>query len=553
MDGWKRTWVVAMLVVALTVVLGVMAMGCGGDTTTTTAAGSTDTTVDAGDLAEDQTLTINITSEPPSLDPNLASDTTSSLVINNIFEGLVHIDAVGGVFPGVAETWDVSEDGLVYTFNLRGTDTWTNGDTVTSTDFKNSWLRILDPETAADYAYMLYFIVGAEAYNSGEGAMEDVAIDATDPAKLVVTLVSEAPWFVSMMAHQAYFPIHKATVDAGGDAWTEPANIVTNGPYLLDTWNHDSDILLTKRPDWREADSVVLENVKMVMIAEETTGVAAFEAGEIDVQKTLPVADIDRLKALPQYRVVPLTGTYYFGFNTKKAPLDDPKVRMALSMGIDRQSIVDNITKGGQIPAVDFTPGSIPGYDTIKQGTLSATADVEGAKALLAEAGFPEGAGLPEIVIYHNTSESHAAVATAVQAQWKAIGVNATVKNMEWKQYLDFVQNNDDVMVYRMGWVIDYLDAYNMLELYRTDSGNNYTRWGSAEYDQLLADSLNAADEQARWDVYAKLEKILQDEMPIAPIYWYVNQELVADHVTGYEPSVIGETTNFWTVKILKK
>jgi len=541
-----------MLVIALTAMFGVVAVGCG-DTTTTTAAGGTDTTVAAGDLAEDQTLTINITSEPPSLDPNLATDTTSSMVINNIFEGLVHIDPVGEVFPGVAESWDVSDDGLVYTFNLRGTDTWTNGDTVTSADFKESWVRILDPETAADYAYMLYFIVGAEAFNSGEGTMEDLGIDATDPAKLVVTLVSPTPWFVPMMAHQAYFPIHKATVDAGGDAWTEPANIVTNGPYLLDTWNHDSDILLTKRADWREADTVTLENVKMVMIAEETTGVAAFEAGEIDVQKALPAADIDRLKTLPQYRVVPLTGTYYFGFNTKKPPLDDAKVRKALSLAIDRQSIVDNITKGGQLPAVDFIPNSMAGYDTIKQGMGSPTADVEGAKALLAEAGYPEGAGLPEIVIYYNTSESHAAIATAIQSQWKAIGVNTTLKNMEWAQYLDFVQNNDDVMVYRMGWVIDYLDAYNMLELFRTDSGNNYTRWGNADYDAALGASLEAADDQARWDLYADMEKILQEEVPIAPLYWYVNQELVADHVTGYEPSVIGETTNFWTVQILKK
>ncbi|MCZ7662170.1 MAG: peptide ABC transporter substrate-binding protein [Thermoleophilia bacterium] len=558
MSSWKRPWLGLALAIMLAVAFGLIT-GCGGGETTTTSAGgeSTETTQgpSEGDLAEDQTLVINIKEEPPSLDPNLASDTTSVKVINNVFEGLVHIDFDGNPFPGAAESWDVSDDGLTYTFNLRGTDTWTNGDPVTSEDFKNSWLRILDPATAADYAYQLYFINGAEEFNSGSGTAEDVAVDASDPNTLVVTLKAPTPWFIPMMSHQAFFPIPKNTVDQFGDKWTEPGNIVTNGPYTLEAWNHESDVLLKKWPEWREADSVVLENIKMVMIQEETTGVAAFENGEIDIQEDIPVADIDRLKQLPQYKQFPLLGIYYYGYNVKHAPLDKPEVRKALSLGIDRESIVNNVTKAGQVAATGFVPEGMPGFDVINaQATLiKPTADLEAAKQLLADAGYPDGAGLPEIVIYYNTSEGHQAIATAIQEQWKALGVNATLKNMEWKQYLDFVQNNDDVMVYRMGWVADFADAFNFLDVLRGGGGNNYTRWANADFDKGLNDSLNAASDEDGWAIYASMEKAISvDEMPVAPIYWYTNPELVADYVEGYEPNPLGELTNFWTVKILK-
>jgi len=552
LKNWKRAWFALTVVVVLVGLAGLL-VSCGGTTTTTAPAGDTTTTAAASDLAPEQTLNVNINSEPPTLDPNLASDTTSVKVINNIFEGLVHLNFDGSTSPAAAESSEVSADGLTYTFNFRGTDKWSNGDTVTSQDFKASWLRILDPATAADYAYQLYFVKGAEDFNGGKGTADQVAIDATDPKVLKVTLKAPTPWFIPLMSHNAYFPIPAKTVEQFGDKWTEPANIVTNGPYKLTSWNHDSDITLDKWADYRDAAGITLNTIKMVMITEATTGVAAFEAGEIDIQPEMPTADMDRLKTLPEYIVFPMLGVYYMGFNVEAKPLDNVDVRKALSLAIDRQSIVDNVTKAGQVPATGFIPAGMPGFDVIKKDYIKPTAQVDQAKQLLTTAGFPDGKGLPEIVIYYNTSEGHQAIAEAIQEQWKAIGVNATLKNMEWKQYLEFVQNDPSVMVFRMGWVADFGDAYNFFDVLRGGGGNNWTRWKNATYDEGLTTSLNAASEADRFKIYSDMEDILSvQDMPVAPVYWYTNPELVKSYVQGYEPNPLGETTNFWTVKILK-
>ncbi len=564
MEKWLKPWMGAILVLVLIAAFGLFAVGCGsddGDTTDTTGTEATDTEdttetsegeAGAGDLAEDQTITVQIASEPPSLDPNLATDTTSALVINNIFEGLVRLDANGDPVPGVAESWEESEDGLTYTFMLRDDATWTNGDPVTSQDFVDSWLRILNPETAADYAYQLFFIQGAEEYNAGEGAVEDVAIVAPDETTLEVTLKAPAPWFVPLMSHQSYFPIPMATVEEFGDQWTEPANIVTNGAFTLEEWNHEQDISLAKNPDWHGAADVSLETVEMPMIQEATTGVAAFENGEVDVQRDIPVADVDRLKDLPEYETFPLLGIYYYGFNVENEALSDVNVRKALSLAIDRTTIVENVSKQGQTPATSFTPEGMPGFETFSgiETDVQTTADVEMAQQLLTDAGFGEGGEPLDVTIYYNTDEGHQAIATAIQSMWQQVGVNAELQNMEWKQYLDFVQNNPEVQAYRMGWVADFNDAYNFLDVLRGGGGNNYTRWSNDQYNELLSSALEAGDDQARYDAYREMEQLIADEVPVAPIYWYTDPDLVKPNVQGWHPNALGSTTNFEEISI---
>jgi len=281
------------------------------------------------------------------------------------------------------------------------------------------------------------------------------------------------------------------------------------------------------------------------MINEATTAVAAFENGEIDFQQSLPPADMDRIKALPTYHQTPSAGVYYYGFNTKHAPLDKLEVRQALALAIDRQAIIDNVTKGGQLPATSFIPKGTPGWDSYQYGTiLKPTADVAAAKDLLAKAGYPDGQGLPEIVILYNTNQGHQAIATAIQAQWQAIGVKSTLKNMEWKQFNAFLKDNlDQVMVYRMGWIADFNDAYNYFDLMRSTSGNNHTNWGDPTFDADLPKSLQAPDDASRWAIYKEMNQILGDQMPLAPIYWYTNQYLLKDYVKGFEINPMAMTT----------
>lgn len=548
----KAGWGFVLLISALAMVLVVALTGCGSEATTTTADTGATTTGAAG-LAQDQTLRMNIGTEPPSIDPNQAVDIVSINIINNVFEGLVHVDKQGVAYPGVAEKWETSEDGLTVTFYLRGTDRWTNGDTVTSQDFKDSWLRILDPETAAEYAYMLYCIKGAEEYNSGRGSAEALGIDASDPKVLKVELVSATPWFVPMVSHQAFFPIPKKVVEQYGDRWTEPENIVTNGPYELTVWNHESDMTLEKWADHRMAADIALQTIKLVMVGEATTGVAAFEAGEIDIQDDLPPADMVRLKALPEFKAFETLEVYYYGFNVKHAPLDKAEVRKALALAIDRQSIVDNISQAGEVPATSFTPPGMPGWDIyMKDDLLKPTADMEAAKILLAEAGYADPSTLPEIVIYYNDSDLHKSIATAIQEQWKQLGVKAALKSMEARQYFEFIGSNDEVMVFRASWIADFPDAYTFLDMLRGAGGNNATRWASAAYDKGLEDALQATDDNARYQIYSEMEQILQDEMPIAPIYWRTNPDLVKTYVQGYEPNPANGLIDLWTVQILR-
>nr|MBA3348767.1 peptide ABC transporter substrate-binding protein [Actinomycetota bacterium] len=386
--GTKKASALPLLALGLLAVLALLAAGCGGDDAG--EATDTGTTTAEGGSAEaaDQTITVNWGAEPPSLDPGLATDTTSSGILLSIMDPLLKLGEDLEPIPMLAESWDVSEDGLTVTFNLRDDGRWTNGDPVTAEDFEWSWKRTVSPELAADYAYQFYGIEGVQEYNGCEkncAALADkVGVNAVDDRTLEVTLTSPQPWFVQQIAHHSFLAVHRPTVEQFGDKWTEAANIVTNGPFLLDAWEHNANIDIVKNPDWRDAENVTLTRVNGRMITDGTTAVQAFEAGEVDVLLGgLPPEEIPRLKETEDYQQYPGLGTYTYGFNVKT--ITDVKHLRAMSLSINRREIIDNIAQADQLPATGWTPEGMPGYDTINPASpwLPENGDLEQAKTLM--------------------------------------------------------------------------------------------------------------------------------------------------------------------------
>ena len=504
------------------------AAGCGGGGGTGASGNSSN-----GPAASDQTITIGWGAEPPSLDPGLATDVTSSNILLNIMDPLVTLGDDLKPVPSLAESWDISKDGKTVTFHLRNDGKWTNGDPVTAEDFEWSWKRTISPDLAADYAYQFFGIVGAAEYNACEkncAALRDkVGVKALDNRTLQVQLTSAQPWFVQQVSHHSFLAVHRATVEKFGDRWTEPANIVTDGPFKLAAWEHNASIDLVKNDAWRGAADVSLSSVNGKIIVDGTTRVQAFEAGEVDALDAggLPPDEIGRLKETPEYEVYPALGTYYYGFNLKNLP--DIHERRALSLAIDRRTIIDNIAQADQVPTTGFAPKGLPGFDTFNPNSpwTPESGDLDAAKNELAQAKNPK----TDLTLFFNDSPGHREIATAVQAQWKELGISTTLKQQEWAQFLEFLgpPPNSAVDVYRSGWIGDYVDAINFLELWTCDSGNNNSNYCDKDYDALVEQARSTQDDQARYEIYGQLEKKLTGQdgaLPMTPIYWYTYPNL---------------------------
>jgi oligopeptide transport system substrate-binding protein len=514
-----------LLVTGLLGAFALAAAGCGGGEEGT---GTTGTGGGGGDAAN-QVLRMAWGAEPPSLDPGLATDTTSSNVLLAIMDPLVKLNAdTLAAEPALAESWDISEDGKTVTFHLRSDGKWTNGDPVTAGDFVYSWKRTLSPDLAADYAYQLYGIQGAAEYNSCtkncDALADKVGVEAADDTTLVVTLTSPQPWFIQQASHHSFLAVHQATVEQFGDKWTEPQNIVTDGPFKLSKWEHEAEIDLVKNDQWRDAKDVKLTSIPGKIIVDGTTRVQAFESGEVDALDGggLPPDEIARLKETPEYENYPSLGTYYYGFNMKN--ISDIHERRALSLAVNRQEIIDQVAQADQIPATGMSPKGISGFDTINPNSpwTPAGGDLDKAKDEFSQASNPK----KSINLFFNDSPGHKEIATAVQAQWQELGIKSTLKQQEWAQYLEFLgpPPNNAVDIYRLGWIYDFPDAINGLELWTCDSGNNNTNFCDKNFDAKVAEAKAETDDQARYEIYRQLEDMLfgQDgALPILPIYWY--------------------------------
>ena len=531
----KQNFLLLSLLLALSVVLAACNFGGSEEKDSTTSDNGTGS----------KELNLVIASEPPSLHPQLATDSTSNAILQNVFEGLTTVKD-GEVINAAAEDVKISEDLLTYTFTLRDAK-WSNGDTVTAEDFAYAWKFALNPESASEYASILYPIKGAESYNTGAGTEEGLGIKVVDEKTLEVTLENPTPYFLELTAFKTYYPVHKATVE-GNDTWYAEAgdSYITNGPFTFADWQHSASITLEKNDQYWDAENVALNKVNISMVENEATASTMFDAGEIDFLgapfQTVGLDVIDRYKEEGILNIADYSGIYLYKFNTTGEFTKNANIRKALTLAIDRQALIDNVLKGEQSPALGMIPSAVPGFEE-DRGYFKDN-DIEEAKAAL-EAGMKElgisDASEISIGLSINTSEAHSAIAQFIQEGWHSnLGIDVTIDNSEWQVYLDKLTNLD-YDVARMGWIGDYNDAYTFLEQYDSaDNGNNDTGWENPEYAKLLKQSITETDADARIDLMKQAEAISMTEFPVAPIYFYTNLSVKKDYVENMQTDAMG-------------
>ncbi|MFJ9500012.1 peptide ABC transporter substrate-binding protein [Brevibacillus centrosporus] len=517
-------------------VLGAALAGCGSSNEAKPADNANQGSAPAAEApaAGPKVLKINLHSEPPTADPGIAEDSTSGTIVRAAFEGLTRAGGDGKVHEAAAESYTVSEDGKTYTFKLRDAK-WSNGDPVTAKDFEFAWKRALDPKTASNYAYQLYYIKNGEKFNKGEAKIEDVGVKAVDDKTLEVTLENPTPFFTELTAFYTYYPVNQKVVE-GNEKWAaEAATHVGNGPFKLEAWEHKNKLVLAKNDNYWDKDNVKMDKIEFSMVEDENTELSMFDNGELDwagaPTSALPTDAIPALKDSGKMKTQPIAGTYWYKFNTEKAPFNNVKIRKAFTFAIDRQSLIDNVLQTGQIPAT----GAVPPSMALKADGYFKDNDLETAKKLLEEGMKEEGiTKLPTITLSYNTSEAHKKIAEAIQDQWKKnLGVDVKLENKEWKVYLEDLHQGN-FQIGRMGWLGDFNDPINFLELYKDKKGgNNDTNWENPKYKELLNQSALEQDPEKRKAILAQAEQILMDDMPIMPIYFYTDSWVQNDKVTG--------------------
>lgn len=481
----------------------------------------------------EQVFVWNNDAEPKTLDPAIMTGVPEHNLALSLYEGLTTLHpATLQPLPGCAEWWDVTKDGLVYTFHLRKGLKFSNGEPLTAEDFRWSWERALSPQTASQYADMLYSIAGAEAFNTGTAKdFSGVGVRVVDPLTLEVKLRGPTPFFLELVAHETLMPVHRATIEKWGAEWTKPANIVGNGPFVLAEWRPRDAIVLTPNPTWWNHGIVRLAKVVVKPIDQVDTALNEYLSGGVDWIRQVPARRIEEAQSHPDYYVAPYLGSYFFRINITKKPFDDPRVRKAFDLAIDKKEICEKGLKAGQLPATGIVPPSMRGYTEL----AGLEYDTKRAKELLTEAGYPDGKDFPEVSILYNNNESHKKVCEMVTAMWREkLGVRVQLDQQEWQSYLQ-KQQNMDYQIARAGWIGDYADPNTFLDMFVTGRGNNETGWSNKEYDSLLAEATREADPAKRMAMLQKAERLLcVDDMPVIPIYYYVNQGLLRPRVKGF-------------------
>ncbi|MBR39876.1 MAG: peptide ABC transporter substrate-binding protein [Flavobacteriaceae bacterium] len=547
--------------------------------------GSSVSPVDQGLI--DQVMHIGNGSEPQGLDPHIVTGVPEHNLLITMCEGLTISNPEGGDnLPGMAESWEISEDGKTYIFNIRKDAKWSNGDDFVADDVVWSWMRILTPSLGSQYQDMLYYVIGAEDYYKtkskkfqitkrieeitailedsssdlidelkgelagleielkevDEYSFDNVGVKAIDQKTLEVKLNSPTTFFIGLLSHYSTWPVHKETVLKFGDIddrrgeWTKEENFVCNGAMKLKSWETNKKIVVEKNPLYWDADQVRLNEMHFYPISDINTEERMFRDNKLHLTSTFPPNKCPMWEENnPHLKIDPYMGTYFYRINTKVEPLDDIKIRKALSLAIDRELLTEKVSKCGQAPAYSFTPPGSAGYfpDT------EINYDPVLAKQLIAEAGFPNGENFPSLTILFNTSEGHQQIAVAIQQMWKRdLGIDVQLENTDWKVYLDR-EKVGNFQISRAGWIGDYKDPNTFLDTLRPERGNNKTGWANMEFDALIEKANNTNDKETRYSILMEAERILIDEMPIIPIYTYVSAYQLSPDVKGYYPNYL--------------
>ncbi|PZM14144.1 peptide ABC transporter substrate-binding protein [Rhizobium tubonense] len=488
------------------------------------------------------TLNIQNGGDPMSLDPQKLSSDYENRIAGDIFEGLVTEDPKDNPVPGEAASWTISPDGKVYTFKLRDGIKWSDGQPVTAGDFVFAFQRLVDPKKAAEYAYLQFTIKNAEKINKGEITdFNQLGVKAIDDKTLEITLENPTPYFLSALMHYTAYPLPKHVVEAKGDDWVKIGNIVTNGPYKPTEWVPGSHVTTVKNDQYWDAKDVKIDGVTFYTLEDQSAALKRYRAGEFDLLTSFPADQFDWLqKNLPgQAHVVPFLGTYYYVMNATKPPFNDKRVRQALSMAVNREVIGPKVLGTGELPDYSWVPPGTANYGEpayVSWKDLPYPKKVEEAKKLLKEAGFGPDHPLHAQLRY-NTNDNHKRIAAAIASMWKPLGVEVELYNTETKVHYNEMQHGQ-VEIGRAGWLADYNDPINFLNLLSTGVDMNYGRWSNKDYDALLAKGNAETDLKKRAELFKQAEQIALDDSAAIPIYYYVSQTVVAPKISGYEDNV---------------
>ncbi len=495
-------------------------------------------------LADEQFLVRGNGEEPQTLDPHLSEGVPAGHILRDLFEGLTTEAPDGRIVPGAASRWNISRDGLTYTFYLRRDGAWSNGDALTAEDFVYSLRRSADPETASNYGNMLYPIANAREVLAGELPTSELGVASLDRFTLQITLNDPTPYFLNLLAHSAMYPVHKASVEAHGSRFSRPGNLVSNGAFMLKDWVIRSHIELVKNPYYHSEEAVVLDRVRFLPIEDQSTELKTFRAGEIHWTYEVPNNQFQWLRQhYPDELVVsPWLGSYFFGFNLLREPfIESPHLRKALVLAVDRQVLTDKVTQFGELPSFNLVPSGVTDYDPAIPEYAGWTQQEreEEARRLYAMAGYSEEQPL-RVEMRYNTSENHKKVALAIASMWKQVlGVIAVLVNEEWKVFL---QNRDQkviTQVFRAGWIGDYNDPYTFLSMFETGDGQNDFGYSNSSVDALLEEISRERIPGRRQRMMQEAERLILSDNPIVPVYTYVTRRLVDRHVRGWQDNVM--------------